>query len=124
MTKQETDWAAGIGAVSTRRPLSRVRRSKTDMSLIVAVAGGSAVVELEDRRAGQAGGLDGERARPARPTGNRQVAVPGRRPRELEVVDGLTVARDVDGLGLLDQQRDAEGPRLAVVGDQPGLTRD
>src|SRR4029077_10124067 len=124
MTKQETDWAAGIGAVSTRRPLSRVWRSKTDMSRIVAAVTRSAAVELEHGRAGQTGGLDRERARSARPLRNRQVAVPGRRPRELEVADGLAVDRDVHGLRLLDQQGDAERPRLAVVGDQPGLTRD
>src|SRR5262245_55441818 len=121
MTKQETDWAVGIGAVRTRRPLSRVWRSKTDMALIVAAAGGSAAVVLEDRQARQAGRLDGEHARPARLLGNGQVPVRGRRARELEVADGLAVHRDVDGLCLFDQQRDAEDPRLAVVGDQPGL---
>src|SRR5438477_3663812 len=36
MTKQATDWACGIGAVRTRTPLPRVRRSKTLMGRMLA----------------------------------------------------------------------------------------
>src|SRR5581483_10354618 len=45
MSMHVTDWAVGTSAVRTRRPLSRVRRSKAGMAAIVSTPPRSAVAE-------------------------------------------------------------------------------